>query len=385
MKARNSIALIVSVLSFILISSCKDDIDSQENIKSNNNKREKIFFNQGKQKKEVIFNFSEITFTEKKRKWLNVELKARLKLGGIDNEMFLYPSQIKTDKNDNIYVLDNADCSVKKFDKMGNFIDKYGRKGKGPGEFGNAFDFDIIDDGKVVIIGPNLNKFAVFENDKIFEFKPTGMALNLCFVSPNDVLIFQTMDPITMSPLRRINYKNDIVKDYQNILDVNSFSGENYGMLPFLMGDVHRYQSNKAIYVSQIMGYVVIYNEDGEITNAFKLFNDNDDSELTKEEKKLKGMNNSMVRFPSSKEYLFFYSNVYENNLYVFNNQVIKNVDGYVVDVYNLNGNGYQYSFLLSDLEELVSIYFSKNKLYVVKKNTEVEVFDYKLIGDKYL
>ncbi|CUS97794.1 hypothetical protein JGI23_00363 [Candidatus Chrysopegis kryptomonas] len=39
------------------------------------------------------------------------------------------------DDNGNIFVSDKADCSIKKFDKSGNFINKVGKKGGGPGEF----------------------------------------------------------------------------------------------------------------------------------------------------------------------------------------------------------------------------------------------------------
>lgn len=50
---------------------------------------------------------------------------------------------IDCDKEGNIYVLDYNAVNVKKFDRSGNFIRQYFRKGKGPDEISNAFSIVI--------------------------------------------------------------------------------------------------------------------------------------------------------------------------------------------------------------------------------------------------
>ena len=69
--------------------------------------------------------------------------------------MFHNPSDIEIDNEGNIYILDSGNFCVKKFDKNGNFLRRYGKKGKGPGEFteGNYLEIDHI--GNIYIIGFN--------------------------------------------------------------------------------------------------------------------------------------------------------------------------------------------------------------------------------------
>lgn len=373
---KNKLVVIIIIYLTVFIIGCNND--GKTNPEGDLSfEKEKITFKWGKRELEIGFNFRKINQPRVDRKWEKINLKSKFKLGGIDEDLFYSPSQVKTDRNENIYVLDNLDCSVKIFDKDGNYIKKFGRKGKGPGEFENAFDFDIIDDGKVVILSPNYNKFSVFDDNDIFEFKPTNMALSLCFYSSHEVIVFQIMDLINISPIRRINYKINEIKEYQNILNTKSIESENVGMLPFLIGDVHRYQANKIIYISYIMGYVLIYNDHGKIVNEFKLINESQDSYLTKREDKLKGEDNPLIRFPQSKEYLFLYSNVSGDNLFVLRNESEKKDDHFTVDVYSLTSCSYSYSLLLSGLGEVLSVYFSQKDLYVIKETTEVEVFEY--------
>lgn len=56
------------------------------------------------------------------------------------------PFDIDVDKYDNIYILDAATSSIKKYDSSGTFLKSFGRKGEGPGEFDVSIDFTIIDD-----------------------------------------------------------------------------------------------------------------------------------------------------------------------------------------------------------------------------------------------
>jgi len=49
------------------------------------------------------------------RKLINIDLELDFKIGGIQDTMLLSPPFVKTDKKGNIYILDFADCKVKKY------------------------------------------------------------------------------------------------------------------------------------------------------------------------------------------------------------------------------------------------------------------------------
>jgi outer membrane protein assembly factor BamB len=58
-----------------------------------------------------------------------------LSIGGLDDDALFQWVGVVSDSNLSIYVTDNMDYSMKKFDHKGNLLKKTGRKGQGPGEF----------------------------------------------------------------------------------------------------------------------------------------------------------------------------------------------------------------------------------------------------------
>ena len=52
-----------------------------------------------------------------------------------ENLMFVFPIHAARDGDGNLFVLDSRDYCIKKFDRNGNFLLKFGRHGQGPGEF----------------------------------------------------------------------------------------------------------------------------------------------------------------------------------------------------------------------------------------------------------
>ena len=59
--------------------------------------------------------------------------------------LFASPPGMILDKNGNIYLLDPLDGYMRKYDKNGKYISRFGRKGRGPGEFAYAVPVSIID------------------------------------------------------------------------------------------------------------------------------------------------------------------------------------------------------------------------------------------------
>jgi hypothetical protein len=83
---------------------------------------------------EIISHTSEGLWGEDKQ----ISLEEELIIGkeyGSDEEMFGYIRIIAFDSEDNIYVVDSYELTIKVFDKQGKFINSFGGEGSGPGEF----------------------------------------------------------------------------------------------------------------------------------------------------------------------------------------------------------------------------------------------------------
>lgn len=359
--------LLAIFLFFILSTGCKKNEDKFE-VKENHS-YEKIEYEVSNKKMELVLNFKSLNDFNKERVWKKINLSSIVKLGGLNNDLFPYPTQVKIDKYDNFYVMDNIDCSVKKFDKKGNFISKYGKKGKGPGEFGNAFDFDVSDEGIVAVISPNDNKFSVF-NKEVRDVVSTDMSGNICFLTEDEIVYYQFMDPIFRAPLQKVNYKSNHRIGYQNFINTKNSEDENFNLFSFLLGDIHRFSDKKLVFISNILGYVICYNDKGNIEGAFSLIN--------KKKNELKFKKGNFVPFPRKKEYIFIVSNVYDNKLYILENN-LKDEEDYIVDVYCLLERKYIYSMNLNKLGEIKYLFFTNEKLYLIRTNTELEIYNLKV------
>ncbi|HDZ25596.1 MAG TPA: 6-bladed beta-propeller, partial [Candidatus Aminicenantes bacterium] len=62
-------------------------------------------------------------------------LEEVLSIGSLEDDALFQWVGVISDSDSYIYVTDNMDYSLKKFDDQGNLIKKTGQKGKGPGEF----------------------------------------------------------------------------------------------------------------------------------------------------------------------------------------------------------------------------------------------------------
>lgn len=369
-----TIIITILLLLYFLFQNNELNSSASSKTKLSESELERVAVILGNKEKEIRMNFRRVEYPVGQRNFLNYTAELDFKLGGIEEELFLYPARVKVDNEDNIYVLDIVDCAVKKFDSTGKFITKVGKKGKGPGEFSSAFDFDIYG-SKIAILNPNDNKFTVFDKNKtskLYEIKTTLFPTKLSFVSKDEIVILQSLDPIDTSPFIKINYLTENKLYYQNILDIESFD-QNYGMLPFLVGSLHRYNSNKLVYISKVLGYVVIFNENQEIEKAFKLI-DPPVYPLIKNKQR----SPSMVAFPLREEYLVLSSNIFNKNLYVLSGQTFDNPTEFFVDVYSIKEARYRFSFRVKSDVDIHSVYFTDKKFFLVKENTEIDVFNYK-------
>jgi len=355
-------------LSFVVIMlslKCSSD----ENIKSviNKSNKEHVIMKFNSHDINIKFSFNSIDNEISKRKWKTIHSSLLFKLGGIEDTIFKLPITIKTDADQNIYVLDMLDKAVLKFNKTGEFIKKFGRIGKGPGEFLFAQGFDVFDDGKIVVADPNNNKITVFDDGKVIEYKCRLGPLKVSFASSNEVVIFQMLEPIFTSPIRKINFINKTIIDYQNILNRDSFGDKVYGVMPFLIGDVLRYKNNYTVYTLRVLNYVVVFTDKGKIDKAFKMIDDGIDLRQV-----------SIKKFSNKKNYIK--TSVDRDDLFICKKINQKKKNKFVIDVFSIPKGKYKYSFPINNFGNIQSIQFVNNRMYIIRENTEINVYNYNII-----
>jgi len=100
---------------------------------------------------------------------LNINLKKVLEINGTDsvNDHFRSASYFTVDDNGNIYIFDESDLKISKFDKNGKFQFDFGGSGTGPGEFQGVMGMGCLKDTMFVIDTP-VKKFNRFSTDGKF-------------------------------------------------------------------------------------------------------------------------------------------------------------------------------------------------------------------------
>jgi hypothetical protein len=80
------------------------------------------------------------------------------------------PGRYVVDGQGNIYIEDGSDMTIKVFDAQGKYLRAIGRKGNGPGEFGQIADLAVLPDGRLLVTD--------FETRRTSFFNPEGQFLS---------------------------------------------------------------------------------------------------------------------------------------------------------------------------------------------------------------
>ncbi len=84
---------------------------------------------------------------------------------GTDDGQFQDPAGIAIDSSNNVYITDNDRDDIQKFDSSGNFISKFGSYGSGNGEFDNPYEIDIDSTGNIFVVDSNNNRVQKFASN----------------------------------------------------------------------------------------------------------------------------------------------------------------------------------------------------------------------------
>ncbi|MEP5834692.1 MAG: 6-bladed beta-propeller [Balneola sp.] len=97
-----------------------------------------------------------------------IETVIDLKIG-LENQADEYqlgkPIGVRTDENNNIYIADRASLTIKIYNKNGEYVNKIGGGGGGPGEFMDINSFEINPDGNFFILDRGSLSYAHISTD----------------------------------------------------------------------------------------------------------------------------------------------------------------------------------------------------------------------------
>lgn len=108
--------------------------------------------------------------TMKEKQYVHLQ-KVKVIDADLGNDEFLFnPSSMTIDENNNLYVYDNLQAKIFKFDEDLKLLKSFGRKGNGPGEFsGTGFTYMVVikigRDGKLYANDVRVGKMIVFNQN----------------------------------------------------------------------------------------------------------------------------------------------------------------------------------------------------------------------------
>ncbi|MCP2519687.1 NHL repeat-containing protein [Candidatus Aminicenantes bacterium AC-335-B20] len=99
-----------------------------------------------------------------------VIIEKKFKIGSEEKkeELFFLITDIKADRDGNIFVLDFKGHTIKKFSKDGKFIKEAGGKGQGPGELDSPSHFAIDEKGNIWVAEIRNRRISIFDNSLNF-------------------------------------------------------------------------------------------------------------------------------------------------------------------------------------------------------------------------
>jgi streptogramin lyase len=139
-------------------------------------------------------------------------------VAGATHDTFNAPSDVLVAPNGNIFVADghggNTNDRIVVFNKDGQYIKEWGKKGKGPGEFDVPHRLAMDSAGRLFVADRSNNRVQVFDQDGkyLLEWKQFGSPSGL-WIDKNDMLYVADNSPDERNPPYRSGIRIGSVKD----------------------------------------------------------------------------------------------------------------------------------------------------------------------------
>ena len=317
------------------------------------------------------FRYSVQNQPVKNRIWNEIVLKKIPPKKEDDNSRLYIPVSIQKDSKGNVYVLDQGDKFIKKFNVEGQFLEKLGSgEGRGPGELLSPFDLAVDSTGNIYIIDLthraliSLDNNGEFRWQKVFKYDTPGRVAagkDIVFISVsgfNNISLFQSY---TINGAIAYQY-NSIVKfpDTSELPQYVSIDGKP------LIGKFVSDSDDRLIFAPRFISHIIFYKNNGTIDFGIKTI---DQVPLPK-----KSYTGEIIQLPNSRmpniEFIGKASslniNVLGDKLTIWNNTGTKSYGSHVIDIYNINNGIYEYSIKLKEISGISDILISPKMIYTL-------------------
>lgn len=371
------LSYLILLFTFIFLYSCENKheqtISTSQSL--NPDEYDKIDMKLGGKSLKISLNYKINAQVKSEREFVELKTTDLFKIGNLNDTTFYYATFVRSDESGNIYVLDMAECSIKIFNSDGAFIRKYGRRGRGPGEFLSPFRMDVTPSGKLLVLDPNLHKCELFVNDESKQFKLSSMPIGICFADSTSFVTLQVTNPFDNSSLVKHNIVSGTLIECDNlILNTDSL---NLGPLTFLQGEILNIDKNNFIYVPFYMNHFVKYSNEGKIILVRNSIDNKKLPSIIRD-------NSKLIDFRLPNEYISsLYAFIIQNELYNVSKKATKSDESnsdFIIDVYDLDNIEYLYSFILPNKEKIMNIFMDKKRIYLLNTNQELEVLSYTIV-----
>ncbi len=277
-----------------------------------------------------------------------------------DKEIIGNVRECQIDNDGYIWILDSKMCKIRKYNRKGELLFSFGRKGEGPGEFFNPFSF-FVGKERIYIVDSSRRLLSIFRKNGVFEksFKIRDGRQVKKLESSNKIIISAPFLENEKGGfcLHMYNEEGSLIKSFFPIAEIVL---KNHLLCDWVYFDL---DGTGNIYAIQEMEYKIHkYSPNGEFLKSFSKIND------------------YYISPPSQPFKEFYIKSSLENwvkswthisDLNIFDNLLIVSLhnyksEEYFLDIYNLNGDfisgGLKTNYRLLCLDRNRRAYFLKEE-----------------------
>lgn len=319
---------------------------------------------QAPDKASVVTNEKGEVLAPEERSWKNELIGEEISLHSGITDSLLNGMAIKRDGN-HLYISDYGDMKVKKFSLDGRFVDSFGGKGRGPGEFQQVTDFDITESGRLYVIDSKKMEMLVFDSESMeiitehkLETKPYRMAI------VDDHIIIEAT--VAEKLFGRYNFEGTLKSRFGEIMDNQEKNAAS------VSGDIYATDNDTGfVYAPIYASYLFQFSGEGNRTLTTK-----GPDRIPFKETVQQARGDMRLVMPPRTEFETIDLKIFGNRVYdlLENKGEDNDLPQTFMDIYDLKSGGYLHSVALPVPAR--EIFVSGDRLYLINpKTAKVKAF----------